>query len=185
MGFMTIFGLAFGLAMDAFSVSLAKGVALKQISVGESLKAAAVFGVFQGGMPLLGWLLGQGCSEFLTAHTSWLALGFLGFLGGKMLWDVFKDGEDCEESGAAFCPKTLLILAFATSIDAMLAGLTLECIPLPIGTSVLIIGLVTFMLCFLGLRCGSRVGAWLNRPAGIFGGLMLIGIGVIMFLERR
>ena len=180
--------LGVGLAMDAFSVSVANGLRAPCMRRGRMVLIAGVFAFFQALMPMLGWLLVHTLLQFFTAFEPaipWIALALLGFLGGKMLYEGIKGEEECCDGGA-FCIGGLLLQGVATSIDALSVGLTIsEYGPLEAILAAGIIAAVTFALCFLGVFLGKKFGAVFRAKAGranILGGVILILIGIEIFV---
>ena len=176
-----------GLAMDAFSVSVANAIADPGMKHGERLRIAGCFALFQILMPLLGWLCVRTVAESFTAFQKfipWIALGLLLYIGGKMLLEGVRGrAEDEEPEGKALGRGTLLLQGVATSIDALSVGFTIEEYPFSAAlTEALIIGAVTLAICLSGLFLGRTIGRRLDRIAPILGGLILIGIGVEIFL---
>ena len=173
-----------GLAMDAFSVSLANGLAEPKMPRKKHVFIAGTFGVFQGAMPLIGWLCVHTIIEqfsFFQAFIPYIALALLLFLGVKMIIDGLKP---CEECGCKnLCFKTILLQGVATSIDALSVGFTIaEYIFLHALVCVSIIALVTFICCLLGVEIGKRFGTKFSNKATIFGGAILILIGLEIFI---
>ncbi|MCB1756189.1 MAG: manganese efflux pump [Gammaproteobacteria bacterium] len=174
--------LALALSMDAFAVSLGLGAKHNQ-SVGRlALKAGLYFGIFQGLMPLVGYLAGIGLASMIEAVDHWVAFGLLTVIGGKMIYESF--GESVEDNICQLSHKMMLMLAIATSIDAMAAGFTLTLLEPTILTSTLTIGLTTFLLSYAGVLTGARSGAYLEKKAEILGGVVLILIGLKILLEH-
>ena len=168
---------AVGLAMDAFAVSVAAGLAIPRVTARHVFRAAFHFGLFQALMPILGWLAGSSFSGYLAAWDHWIAMGLLGFIGGRMLWEA----RSAEASRACSDPTrgwSLVTLSVATSIDALAVGLGLAVLRVPIWTPALVIGLVTAALSALGVLFGARLGSQWGRRAQVVGGLVLIAIGV-------
>ena len=186
MGFWELVVLAVGLSMDAFAVSICKGLALQRVSWKECCIAGAWFGGFQALMPLLGYLLGTQFEQFVTSVDHWIAFVLLAFVGGKMLWDAFheEDEQGGEAKDAKLDLKELLMLAIATSIDALAVGITFAFLQVAIVPSVTIIGVTTFVLSFVGVAVGHFFGARFEKPATIAGGVVLILIGVKTLLEH-
>ena len=184
----TILALSAGLAMDATAVSAARGFAADALRVRDVLRVALFFGGFQALMPWLGWLLGDAVGPWVTAWDHWIAFVLLGAIGGKMLWEARS--EPAVECGAAskcddlFGTRVLLLLAVATSIDALAVGITLPMLGAPMAFSLASIGLVTAGLCALGIVAGRRFGSLLGRRLDAFGGLVLIGLGTKILLEH-
>ena len=176
-----------GLAMDAFSVSVANAIADPAMRARERLRIAGCFALFQILMPLLGWLCVRTIAESFTAFQKfipWIALGLLLYIGGKMLLEGLRGGGEGEETaGKTLGHGTLLLQGVATSIDALSVGFTIEEYPFPAAlTEALIIGAVTLAICLGGLFLGRKIGEKLSRIAPILGGVILIGIGVEIFL---
>ena len=175
--------LAFGLAADAFAVSITQGAAAKTHPMRAALVLAGAFGLAQAVAPLLGWMLGQTFAGHIEHWDHWVAFGLLGIIGAKMIRDGLQPPQEEEEELSK--GLALLMLAVATSIDAAAAGLALPSIGAPIETSVATIGLVTFAMCFAGVwigRAGSRV---IGPNATILGGIVLIVIGAKVLVDHR
>lgn len=182
MSFWYILGIALGLAMDAFAVSLAAGVQVTAIKRGHVLRLALSFGFFQFFMTVVGWLAGRGLSQWLAAVDHWVAFGLLALIGGKMLWDSFGPSENrCQDPTRGWM---LLTLSVATSIDALAVGIGLAFLDVSIWTSSIMIGIVAALLSAVGVlfgcRLGRRFGVWAER----FGGLVLIGIGIKILVDH-
>ena len=196
MDFVGLFGIAVGLSMDAFAVAVCKGLGMKRVNVRHAVVIALFFGAFQALMPLAGWALGTQFEQFITPVDHWVAFALLAFIGGKMLWDCFHEdgcGEcgDGGEAGGAAAPadakldyRELVMLALATSIDALAVGITFAFLRVDIASSVALIGATTFLLSFLGVAVGNRFGARFERPATFAGGVVLILIGTKILLEH-
>lgn len=168
--------LSFGLAMDAFAVSLVRG------SVGErrlvrAVELGLVFGLAQGLMPLLGWGFGMAFAGAFEAFGHWVAFGLLVLLGGRMLWEAASDEEQAVPDGHSRF-LTLTVAAFATSVDAAAAGVALPLLGVPIAVSCLTIGVVTAILCTVGYRLGALVSPRHRTVAEVVGGVVLIGLGI-------
>jgi len=178
--------LAFGLSMDAMAVSAARGLSVRQIRARHVALVASFFGGFQALMPLIGFLLGTTVGKFITAWDHWVIFVVLGGIGGKMLWEAFQapDAEEPPSEADAFGLKVMLLLAIATSIDALAAGFTLPLMGAPLGLSLAAIGLTTAALSALGLFAGHRFGAALGSRLDALGGVVLIGIGVKTLIEH-
>jgi len=178
----TIGLMGIGLAADALAVSLTSGLLIKRIKINKALKIALFFGVFQTLMPVLGWMMGLGFREFVSAIAHWIAFFLLGWLGGSMIYEAFKDEE--EEPFNPLDNSTLFGLAIATSIDALAAGVGLSVIKLSLPLTVTMIGLVTFILCFFGVFMGHRFGHLCQGKVEVIGGLILMGIGTKILVEN-
>jgi putative Mn2+ efflux pump MntP len=178
----TVLIIAVGLAMDAFAVSVTYGLSFRRRRHGDAFKIAAAFGLFQAGMPVLGWLAGLTLRAWFEAFDHWIALGLLCFIGGKMIRDGWRGDPDEDPEPLSHSPGTLLLLALATSIDALAVGLALSVLHVSIGEPVLVIGVVTFVLSYAGIVLGHELTAWLRRHGRraiqTAGGLILIGIGL-------
>jgi len=174
--------LSIGLAMDATAVAAARGLAAREHTVRDGTALALAFGLFQGVMPVIGWALSEAFGAVLGAWDHWIAFGLLCALGAKMLHEALThdEGKPIEPLGA----RMLVTLAFATSVDALAAGITLPALGAPIGIAVLAIGLVTAVLSALGFALGRRLGAMAGRRLDAFGGLVLIGLGVKVLVEH-
>lgn len=178
--------LAFGLSMDAMAVAAARGLSVKRIGPRHVALVAGFFGGFQALMPLFGFLLGASVGKWIQAWDHWLIFAVLGAIGGKMLWEAFHHAEDKKElsESEAFGLKVMLMLAIATSIDALAAGFTLPLLGAPLGVSLLSIGLTTGVLSAAGLFAGHRFGAAIGSRLDAVGGLVLIGIGIKTLIEH-
>ncbi len=184
MGIIELLLIALGVSMDAFAVALCKGLGMKRFRPRNAGIIALFFGVFQAAMPLLGWLLGRQFESYITAIDHWLAFGLLGLIGGKMLYEAFS-AEDCPvDSGETINYKRLVVLAIATSIDALAVGITFAFLQVRILPAVLFVGLITLGVSFLGVYVGHRFGAKLKQKAELMGGLVLIGIGTKILIEH-
>ncbi|HYQ42260.1 MAG TPA: manganese efflux pump MntP family protein [Polyangiaceae bacterium] len=186
MSFGAIVLLALGLAMDATAVSAARGLAVPAIRGRHVLLVAVFFGGFQAVMPLIGWLLGSRIGPLVEAWDHWIAFVLLAFVGGKMIWEA-RGGEDASEESSSvdhFAFRPMLVLAIATSIDALAVGVTLPMLDAPLLLSVLTIGVVTALLSIAGLFAGRRFGAMLGKRLDFAGGVVLIGLGIKILLEH-
>ncbi len=181
-----------GLAMDAFSVSLANGLNEPEMKLGKSLGVAGIFGAFQGLMPLVGWFCVHNIAAYFTAFEPfipWIALALLSFIGGKMLFEGISECR-CRDSGAESCPipkklglTTLLVQGIATSIDALSVGFTIADHTIAEAVvCVLLIAIVTFAICLGGIFIGKKFGTRLAGKSSIFGGAILIIIGIEIFV---
>lgn len=178
--------LGIGLAMDAFSVSMANGLNEPDMKPGKMCAVAGVFGVFQTAMPLIGWVCVHTMVLYFTAFEKfipWIALILLCYIGGKMLYEGIRNREDGDaRRRVGFW--SLILQGVATSIDALSVGFTIEQYPWPMAlASTLIIGIVTFFICLAGLAIGRRFGTCLSNKAAIMGGVILILIGLEIFIS--
>jgi putative Mn2+ efflux pump MntP len=177
MDWLTIIGIGIGLSMDAVAVCLAAS-ALSAGRPGRALRMPLAFGAFQGLMPLLGAWGGASVAGWVGKVDHWIAFGLLALIGGKMLWEAFKHDDDDRPKGDPFAWGTLLVLAIATSIDALAAGLSLGLMQLPVLASSAIIAAITALLCLPAVWLGRRLGERWQQTAEVVGGLVLVAIGV-------
>jgi putative Mn2+ efflux pump MntP len=186
MGFVELFVLAVGLSMDAFAVSICKGLSLKKTNLGSMAKCGFWFGGFQALMPLIGFFLGTLFADVIEAFDHWVAFGLLFIIGLNMLKEVFKkDCDCCENHDADLSVKTMFVMAIATSIDAMAVGISLAMAGnVNIFLAVLLIGVVTFVMCAAGVKIGNIFGSRFEKKAQLCGGLILILLGTKILLEH-
>jgi putative Mn2+ efflux pump MntP len=180
MNLMELFLLAVGLSMDAFAVSICKGLSLGKIKVKHMLIAGGWFGGFQALMPLVGYFLGSIFAEMITKFDHWIAFILLAFIGGNMIKEAFGKEEEVEPSMDV---KTMLLMAIATSIDALAVGVTFAFLKVSIVPAVTFIGVVTFVFSAVGVKIGSVFGTKYKAKAEFFGGVVLILIGLKILLE--
>jgi len=173
--------IAVGLSMDAFAVSVCKGLSLCKAKTKEACTVGLYFGIFQAGMPLIGYLLGVQFQNKIATFDHWISFALLGFIGAKMLYESRNSYESCDPS---LNFRNMIILAIATSIDALAVGVTFGLLEVAILPSSLLIGSVTFLLSMLGVRIGNIFGAKYKSKAEFAGGLMLILIGVRIFADH-
>ena len=180
--------LGVGLAMDAFSVSLANGLNEPCMKKSRMTTVSGIFATFQFTMPLIGWICVSTIAQYFTAFEKlipWIALGLLGFIGGKMLVEGLKGDCECEEEKPAAGLGALLVQGVATSIDALSVGFTIaEYNFTEALISCFLIGFVTFFICFGGIAIGKKAGTKLAGKAGVFGGVILIAIGLEIFISN-
>jgi manganese efflux pump family protein len=178
--------LAFGLSMDAMAVAAARGLAVRTIGLRHVALVAGFFGGFQALMPLFGWLLGNRVGKAIAAWDHWVIFVLLGGIGGKMLWEAFHhDDEQAPlDEADAFGIRVMLLLAIATSIDALAAGFALPLMGAPLGVSLAAIGITTATLSALGLFAGHHFGAALGSRLDAVGGIVLIGLGTKTLIEH-
>jgi len=181
MGLLELFLIAVGLSMDAFAVSVCKGLSLGKIKGKHMVIAGLWFGGFQGLMPALGYFFGSFFTEFITAFSHWIAFGLLLLIGGNMIKEAL-DGDE-EEMDASMTVKSMLILAIATSIDALAVGVSFAFMQVDIFWAVLFIGCITFVLSAIGVKVGSIFGTKYKAKAEMAGGAVLIIIGLKILLE--
>ena len=181
--FSTIILTAIGLSADCFAVALSIIISQRGLSFRKFLRFPLAFGIFQALMLLLGWLAGRTIVELISAYDHWLAFGLLTIIGGKMIWESFKD----EDQGAERDINkwfTLLALSVATSIDSLAAGLSYAFLNIDILFASIITGLTTFIIAFIGYYIGKRVGVLAGKRAETAGGIILILIGLKIILEH-
>jgi putative Mn2+ efflux pump MntP len=181
MGIVSIFLTAFALSMDAFAVSVTKGITLKKINYSIAAKIAFFFGLFQGVMPLIGWSLGIRFESYIKSFDHWIALFLLSFIGVKMMFDARKDDDN---NSYILDNKELLLLSIATSIDALAIGVSFAFLSINILPICLSIGIITFLMCFIGVLIGKKIGNVFKSYAQIVGGLILILIGINILNEH-
>lgn len=187
MGLLTTVLIGFALAMDAFAVSVTKGITLRKINTYISLKIAFFFGLFQGLMPLIGWSVGIKFQSYITAIDHWIALFLLSFIGIKMILEAYEDSRNPELSVTCddeLDNKELIILSIATSIDALTVGVSFAFLNVDIIPLCLSIGIITFILCFIGVMIGTFLGPLFKNYSQIIGGIILILIGINILNEH-
>jgi putative Mn2+ efflux pump MntP len=191
--FLTLLLLAVGLAMDAMAVSVASALATPRVRPRDALLLSFMFGLFQALMPVIGWVLGSQFADAIAAWDHWVTFVLLSGIGAKMIHEAITHhhpgGPDGKKDDAApernpFQFGRLTLMALATSIDALAAGVTLPLLEIRLAAAATVIGGVTFVLCLLGVSIGRRFGESLEGKLDIFGGLVLIGIGVKTLIEH-
>lgn len=177
--------LAVALAMDAFAVSVCKGLAMKKINYTHTAIIALFMGFFQALMPIIGWLLGSGFQNIIREFDHWIAFVLLAFIGGKMVLESLHDNQEtnCKKE-SILDVKELFVLAIATSIDALATGITFAFLQVNIVMSALLIGVITYVICFFGVIIGNKFGAKYKSKAEIAGGIVLILLGLKILLEH-
>ncbi len=178
--------IAVGLSMDAFAVSLCKGLCMKKLRMSHAAVIALFFGVFQAVMPLIGWFLGTQFESYITPVDHWVAFVLLGYIGGRMIWDAIHepDVDECCDIEPKLDLKELFTLAVATSIDALAVGITFAFLKMDIVPAVLLIGAITFALSLAGVAIGFKFGTRYQKKAEIAGGVVLVLIGLKILLEH-
>ena len=184
MGLLELILIAVGLSMDAFAVALCKGLNMRKLTLRNSAIIALFFGGFQGAMPLLGWALGKQFESYITSIDHWIAFALLVLIGGNMIREVFKKDNDEMEAEDNLNLKELLLLAIATSIDALAVGITFAFLQVSILPAVSLIGAITFVLSLVGVVIGHKFGAKFKSKAEFAGGFVLILIGTKIILEH-
>ncbi len=181
MGIWEILILAVGLSMDAFAVSVCKGLSVKRLKPRHCVISGLYFGGFQAGMPLLGWLLGKQFETLIKSVDHWIAFALLCIIGANMIRESFGDPD---ELNALFSPRAMLPLAVATSIDALAVGVTFAFLDVDILSSVLMIGCTTFLFSAAGVKIGHSFGIKFKSKAELLGGIVLIAIGIKILIEH-
>ena len=193
MNFIALIFTAFALSMDAFAVSITKGMTIKNLKKSTALKMALAFGVFQGAMPLLGWALGISFESYIKSIDHWIAFILLGFIGFNMIKGFFDDRKEENVSELEFSAtadvddlsnKEIIMLAVATSIDALAVGISFAFLNVSIIPAASIICIITFLVCVVGVFVGNKVGDIFNGYAELVGGIILILIGFNIFNEH-
>jgi putative Mn2+ efflux pump MntP len=185
MSFFYVIGIALALAMDAFAVSIAVGLALRPVTAGQTLRLASTFGLFQFVMCAAGWAAGETVVKYIGRYDHWLAFLLLLVVGGRMIHEAFEHDEDKEPkrrdptSGAA-----LLVLGVATSLDSLAVGLSLAALRTSILYPAAVIGVVAFVITVVGMKLGPALGKVFGRRAELFGGLVLIAIGIKILVDH-
>ena len=183
MSFIEILLIGIGLSMDAFSVSICKGLTTKQFSLKMALTCGWWFGFFQALMPVIGYFLGAQFQQYIETFDHWIAFGLLFLIGANMIREAFSKKEE-ESANDSMDTKTMLLLAIATSIDALAVGVSFACIQVRLWSSVLIIGVTTFLFSIIGVKIGNVFGSKYEKSAEIIGGIILILIGLKILLEH-
>ena len=184
MSFTVLILLAVGLAMDAFAVSITNGITIKNIKIKHALIIGLFFGVFQAIMPVIGWLLGKGFNDYISGFDYWVVFVILLFIGIKMIYESLKNNKNDLETEPTLKIYTLFMLAIATSIDAFAIGLGFSLMKMGIIFPSIIIGVVTFILSFIGVYVGKKLGELFGKRMEILGGVILIIIAFNVLLEN-
>lgn len=182
MSFISILFTAVALAMDAFAVALTLGMKENQNKIKTGLKVGAYFGIFQGLMPLIGWFLGVKFADYVIKFNHWIAFILLFVIGGRMIYEALDDKE--EEVKKDLTIKVMLLLAIATSIDALAVGVSFAFLKVNILLAVFLIGIITFSISFVGVLIGNKLADLLQKKAEVLGGLILIFIGIKILFEN-
>ena len=182
MGILELIILAIGLAMDAFAVSICKGLAMKKTGIKECTIVGLWFGGFQAAMPLIGYFLGKAFEKYITSLDHWIAFILLALIGAMMIKEsVEKD----EEADASLSVKTMVVMAIATSIDALAIGISFGVLPdVNITLAVALIGIITLALCMVGVKVGNIFGAKYKSKAEFAGGIILVLLGTKILIEH-
>ena len=185
--FIELFLLGIGLAMDAFAVSVCKGLGMRRLNKKQTLIIGLYFGGFQALMPLIGWLLGSQFQKYITSIDHWIAFILLSFIGGKMMIEAIREWNEEETVDVMDAPldhKNMLVLAVATSIDALAVGITFAFLDTPIIEAITIIGITTMIISIIGVVVGNFFGSRYKSKAEFIGGLILILLGLKILLEH-
>lgn len=182
MSILELLTIGVGLAMDAFAVSVCKGLSMKKMTVSKASIVGFYFGLFQALMPMIGYFLGVGFKESITAIDHWIAFVLLSLIGGNMIKEALgKEEENCDDD-LSF--KTMILLAIATSIDALAVGVTFAFLNVNIYLAAAIIGITTFLISAIGVKIGNVFGLKYKSKAELAGGAILILMGIKIFLEH-
>ncbi len=181
MGIFELFSIAIGLSMDAFAVSICKGLSMKKMSWKNAIIVGLYFGGFQALMPLIGYALGTRFENLIINVDHWVAFALLGLIGAHM---IKESREVCEECDPSFGFKTMVTLAIATSIDALVIGMTFAFLKVNIVSAITLIGIITFILSVIGVKIGHTFGNKHKSKAELVGGVVLILIGIKILLEH-
>ena len=185
--FIELFLLGIGLAMDAFAVSVCKGLGMRRLNKKQTLIIGLYFGGFQALMPLIGWLLGSQFQKYITSIDHWIAFILLSFIGGKMMIEAIREWNEEETVDVMDAPldhKNMLVLAVATSIDALAVGITFAFLDTPIIEAITIIGITTMVISIIGVVVGNFFGSRYKSKAEFIGGLILVLHGLKILLEH-
>ena len=185
--FIELFLLGIGLAMDAFAVSVCKGLGMRRLNKKQTLIIGLYFGGFQALMPLIGWLLGSQFQKYITSIDHWIAFILLSIMGGKMMIEAIREWNEEETVDVIDAPldhKNMLVLAVATSIDALAVGITFAFLDIPIIEAITIIGITTMIISIIGVVVGNFFGSRYKSKAEFIGGLILVLLGLKILLEH-
>lgn len=185
--FIELFLLGVGLSMDAFAVSVCKGLGMRKLNKKQALIIGLYFGGFQALMPLVGWILGSQFQKYITSIDHWIAFILLGFIGGKMMVEAVREWneeETVEVMDAPLDHKNMLVLAVATSIDALAVGITFAFLNTPIIEAITVIGITTMIISIIGVVVGNFFGSRYKSKAEFIGGLILVLLGLKILLEH-
>lgn len=193
MSFISILFTGFALSMDAFAVSITKGMTIRNLSKSMMIKMSLAFGLFQGGMPLLGWLLGIGFESYIKSIDHWIALILLSIIGINMIKAFYEDRKEGDSAEVEYgvtvedltlSNKEIIMLAIATSIDALAIGISFAFLSVNIIQASAIICIITFIMCLIGAIICNKIGDIFNGYAELIGGVILILIGINIFNEH-
>ena len=182
MTYIELFVIAVGLSMDAFAVSICKGLSVRKLKPRHAVICGAYFGGFQALMPVIGWLLGRQFEVLIKSIDHWIAFALLVLIGANMIREAVKNEE--ENLNDSFTPRTMLPLAVATSIDALAVGVTFAFLDVEIVPAVSMIGVTTFVLSAVGVKIGNVFGAKYKSKAELVGGIVLVAMGIKILIEH-
>ena len=182
MGVVELLLLSVGLAMDAFAVSICKGISMKKMNWKKAIIIGLYFGGFQALMPTIGYFLGAAFQSLITSIDHWIAFILLGIIGGGMIKESFGDDEENRNDDVSF--KTMIVLAIATSIDALAIGITFAFLNVNLVLAISLIGIITFILSVFGTKIGNRFGDKYEKKAEFLGGVILVLLGIKILLEH-
>ncbi len=182
MSLIELFFIAVGLSMDAFAVAICKGLSMQRMNVKHAVIVGLYFGGFQALMPLLGYLIGYRFQDAIVSYDHWIAFILLGFIGGSMIKDALSHEEESCDASVAF--QDMIVLAIATSIDALAVGVSFAFLRVDIVPAVSFIGIITFLLSIVGVKAGNLFGCKYKSKAELAGGLILILIGLKILIEH-
>ncbi len=169
--------------MDAFAVSITSGVTIKHLKMRKAFTIAIFFGLFQAIMPVIGWLSGMALRDFISDIDHWIAFALLCIIGLKIIYESFRFESD-KKTIDPLNTYVLFILSVATSIDALAIGISLSFLGISIALPAIVIGLVTFLFSFIGVYMGNKVGHFFEKKIEMFGGIILIGIGIKILIDH-
>jgi len=186
MDYFALIMIAVGLAMDAFAVSIGNGISIRDVNLRHALAFGFMFGGMQMLMPIVGFFMGSSFSVYIENIDHWVAFALLAFIGGKMFFETFRAEKKAGASTGGEAPSLgkLFLLGIATSIDALVVGISIALTGWNIWISSLVIGIIAFAFSFVGILAGKRIGARFQKNAGRLGGLVLIGIGIKILFEH-
>lgn len=186
MSILFITGIAFSLSFDAFAVSLSNGCALRRSTWPQAVIVGLWFGIFQAGMPILGWLGGSLFRDIIRSWSHWIAFVLLAVIGIRMIQEGYRSSKGCPAPATAeiLHPGRLFVLAIATSIDALAVGLSFSILGLPVTGPAIVIGVITFLMSVLGMKTGGRLYVFLEDKVEYAGGVILIMLGAKILVEH-
>jgi putative Mn2+ efflux pump MntP len=183
MNLIEIIAIAISLAMDSLVISVLNGCIIEELRFKNALLIAISFGFFQSIMPVIGWYGGVSFTSYVINYSHWIAFALLALIGGKMIYESFSPDLD-PNSKSCMHPPTLLMLSLATSIDALAVGISFAFLKVNIIWPVILIGSITFIICLCGIYIGKKIGHFFENKLSFTGGIILIGIGIKIVIER-